>query len=78
MAYVQIRRHHVFRLGSLIGLRSVALLGEHDVWGTRGMIGELSEVTDSKGLCFERSDLLSESPEYFYIVYSELSWRIVL
>ena len=39
VAYVQIRRHHVF---SLIGLRSVARFGERDVWGPCGMIGELS------------------------------------
>ena len=42
VAYVQIRRHHVFRLGSLIGIRSVARFCERDVWGPRGKIGELS------------------------------------
>ena len=68
----------MFRLGSLNGLRSGGASRGSDVWGPRGKIGELNEVTDSERLCFERSDLLSESPEYFDIVYSELSWRIVL
>ena len=33
----------MFRLGSLIGLRSVARFGERDVWGPRGKIGELND-----------------------------------
>ena len=32
----------MFRLGSMIGLRSVARFGERDVWGPRGKIGEFS------------------------------------
>ena len=38
----EISRHHVFRLGSLIGLRSVARFGWRDVGGPDGKIGELS------------------------------------
>ena len=35
------RRHYVLRWGSLIGLRSVAHLGERDAWGPGGSIEEL-------------------------------------
>ena len=73
-----LRRHHVFRLGSLIGLRSGGASRGCMSGGPRGKIGELSEVTDSEKYCVELCDVLSESPEDYYIVDSELSWRIVL
>ena len=37
-----IRRHHVFRLGCLIGLRSVAWFGRRDVCKPDSILGELS------------------------------------
>ena len=36
------RRHHVFRLGSLIGLRSMARFGWRDVCKPAKILGELS------------------------------------
>ena len=36
------RRHHVFRLGSLIGLRSMARFGWHDVCNQDGKVWELN------------------------------------
>ena len=72
-----LRRHHVFRLGSVIGLRSGGASRGCMSGGPRGQIG-VTEVADSVRLYFERSDVLSESPEDYYIVDSELSWRIVL
>ena len=37
-----IRRHHMFRLGALIGLRSGGASRGCYAWGLRGKIGELS------------------------------------